>query len=144
MDAWNTNGRGQCGHIGGYADESPNQLQGHGNTFWSAARLIMEQVYRVLKPGGVAIWVTKAFVRDGERVDFPGQWRDLGEACGFETVEWIRAWLVEENGTQRGLWGNDREHTKAYKSFFRRLVEQEGAPPIDYEVVLVQRKPRST
>ena len=44
-----------------------------GETFWSAARAIVEQLFAVLAPGGHAAWVTKAFVRDGERVDFPDQ-----------------------------------------------------------------------
>ena len=123
--------------------ESPGQLGIEtGDTFWSASRLIVEQVYRALRPGGTAIWVTKAFVRNGKRVDFPGQWRDLGEAVGFETIEWIRAWLVVENGATRDLFsGEVIEHKKQYKSFFRRLAEKNGAPPIDYEVVIVQRKP---
>jgi len=70
-----------------YGDSAGQLGTETGDTFWSASRLIMEQVYRALRPGGTAIWVTKAFVRDGKRVDFPGQWRDLGEAVGFETVE---------------------------------------------------------
>jgi hypothetical protein len=140
MDAWNTNGRGQSGHIGGYADESPGQLQGGGDTFWTAARAIVAQTYQVLRPDAVAIWVTKAFVRNKERVDFPGQWLQLCQSCGFEPLEWIRAWLVEDNGTQRGLFGDDERLVKERKSFFRRLAEKKGSPSIDYEVVIIVRK----
>jgi len=122
--------------------ESDGQLgQDEGETFWAAARQIMEQCYQVLAPGAVAIWVLKSFVRNKQIVDFPDQWRQLGEACGFESVEWIRAWLVEDRGKQWDLWGNLEERRVERKSFFRRLAEKNGSPRIDYEVVLVQRKP---
>ena len=50
---------------------------------------------------------------------------------------------MKENGTTRDLFsGEVIEHKKQYKSFFRRLAEKNGAPPIDYEVVIVQRKPQ--
>lgn len=126
-----------------YGDSDGNLNNDGGETFWSAARQIMEQVYRALRPGGVAIWVTKAFVRDGERVDFPGQWRALGEACGFETIEWIHAWLVEDRGAQYDLFGELHERKVERKSFFRRLYEKKHPDmTIDYEVVIVQRKPK--
>jgi len=87
--------------------------------------------------------VLKGFVRKGEYVDFPDQWRQLGESCGFESVEWIRAWLVEDSGTQAGMFGDDKQLVKSRKSFFRRLAESKGSPPIDFEVVLVMRKGES-
>ena len=79
--------------------------------------------------------------RNKQRVDFPNQWRELGEACGFETVEWIRAWLVEDRGAQFTLTGGLEERKVERKSFFRRLAERKGSPRIDYEIVLVQKKP---
>jgi hypothetical protein len=112
-----------------------------GEDFWSAARLIVEQCYQVLKPGGMTAWVVKAFVRNKEIVDFPDQWRRLCEACGFETVEIVRAWVVEERGTQVDLWGNGHDLTVERKSFFRRLYEKKYPENrIDYEVVLFMRK----
>jgi len=112
------------------------------DTFWSAARQIMAQTYSVLRPGAVAIWVLKAFVRDKQIVDFPSQWAALGEACGFETIEWIRAWLIENRGTQYDLFGGMETKTIARKSFFRRLYESKYPKnSIDFEIVLVQRKP---
>lgn len=110
-------------------------------TFWSAAREIMQQCYQIIPPGGVAIWVVKSFVRDKKIIDFPDQWRQLGEACGFESIEWIRAWLVEDRGAQFDLDGGLNHKTVERKSFFRRLAEKKGSPPIDFEVVLIQRKP---
>lgn len=110
------------------------------DTFWLSARTIVEQTHQVLKPGGVAVWVLKSFVRKGQRVDFPGQWRALCEACGFETLEYVRAWLVEDNGTQGALLGEGKRLKTERKSFFRRLAESKGSPSIDYEVVLFTRK----
>jgi hypothetical protein len=114
--------------------------QDQPDTFWSAASVIMRQVYQVLAPGAVAVWVLKAFVRKGERVDFPGQWAALGESCGFQTVEWIRSWLIEDQGAQHTLDGDVEQKQVAWKSFFRREAEKKGAPPIDYEVVLIQKR----
>src|SRR4030095_16258498 len=46
--------------------DTPGQLgQTQADTFWSAARTILEQVFQVLKPGGWAIWIVKAYCRDG-------------------------------------------------------------------------------
>jgi len=123
------------------ADNLDNLGNSTGETFWTAAALIMQQTYSVLRSGAVAIWVLKAFVRDKAIVDFPSQWAALGESCGFETIEWIRAWLIEDRGTQYTLDGEMETKTIARKSFFRRLYE--GKYPensIDFEIVLVQRK----
>jgi len=125
---------------GDYGDTDGQLGTESGATFWSAASLIMQQTYSVLRPGAVAIWVLKGFVRNKEYVDFPSQWRQLGESCGFETIEWIRAWLVEDRGTQYGLFGGSEEKRVERKSFFRRLAESKGSPRIDFEIVLVQRK----
>jgi hypothetical protein len=112
-----------------------------GETFWTAARTIVEQTYQVLKPGGHAIWVVKAFVRNKQRVDFPGQWRALCEACGFVTLHEHRAWLVEEHPAQLDLWGNGHAKRVERKSFFRRLAESKGSPRIDWETVYCMVKP---
>jgi hypothetical protein len=70
----------------GYGD-TPGQVEMlTGDTFWSAAQLIVEQAFLLLKPGGHALWVVKPFVRNKQLVDFPGQWRHLCETCGFTTV----------------------------------------------------------
>lgn len=115
--------------------------QSSGDTFWSASRQIMQQVYAILKPGGVAIWVCKRFVRNKQIVEFSQQWAQLGIACGFEPLEWIRAWLVEDRGAQFALNGDLVKRRVERKSFFRRLAESKGSPRIDWEDVIVQRKP---
>ena len=110
-------------------------------TFWRAARQIVEQVYQLLAPGAVAIWVCKDFVRDGERVPFTHQWAQLCVACGFEWLHEHRAWVVEDHGTQLALFGDDKRLVVERKSFFRRLAERNGSPRIDWESVLCFRKP---
>lgn len=111
-----------------------------GDDFWLAARQVIEQLYQVLAPSGVAIWVCKDFVRGGARVPFSDQWEQLCRAVGFVTVCRHRAMLVEHNGTALTLFGEAIENTKAHKSFFRRLAEQNGSPPIDWEDVICMRR----
>lgn len=76
--------------------------------------------------GGIAIWVLKDFIRAKKRIDFTGQWQSLCESCGFETIEIIRAWLVEERGTQYDLKGEAHTKIVERKSFFRRLYENKA------------------
>lgn len=110
-----------------------------GQTFWQAARTIVQQSFAILKPSGIAVWVLKDFVRNKKRVPFSDDWRKLCEACGFELVEWIHASLVKER-TQDTLFGQITTKTER-KSFFRRLAEKKGSPRIDHEDVLILRKP---
>ena len=121
---------------------TPGQLgNDSGTTFWSAARDILFQCHAVLRPGSYAVWVVKAYVRNGAIVDFPGQWRQLCEACGFETVEEIHASLTERDG-HPGLFGEEVVKTKKRASFFRRLHEKKRPDlAIDHEIVWVTRKP---
>ena len=127
-----------------YGDH-PDQLgNAQGGTFWAAARAILLQCHAVLAPGGVAIWVLKAFVRNKAIVDFPGQWEALCNSCGFETVEVIRAYLVEDRGAQFALNGDLVEKKVARKSFFRRLHEKKyPGLAINWEIVLITRKGRA-
>ena len=111
-------------------------------TFWHAARMIVEECYALLRPGGVAVWVVKAFVKNKQIVDFPGDWRTLCEAVGFETVEEVHASLVEHY-TENTLFDGERAKTRERKSFFRRLAEKKGSPRIDHEVVWYMVKPHA-
>lgn len=77
------------------------------NTFWSAARTILEETYAVLKPGGAAIWVLKSYCRAGKIVDFPGQWQALCEHVGFVTLHEHHTMLVKEHGAQENLFSDD-------------------------------------
>jgi hypothetical protein len=120
----------------------PETIQLSGETFWTAARQIVEQVYQVLTPGGHAIWVVKGFVKQRQYVDFPAQWRELCAACGFTTLHEHRASLVNHRGTYQNFDGEVIEDEVSCKSFFRRLAEKNGSPRIDYETVLCMEKPR--
>lgn len=125
-----------------YGDSLGNIGNDTGETFWSAARVIIEQTYSVLRPGGYAAWVTKRFVRNKQIVEFSEQWAQLCEAAGFVRVEWIRAMLTEEHGHQLDIFGDS--HPKGIKraSFFRRLYEKKYPEnAIDWEDVLIMRKP---
>ena len=115
--------------------------EGLEDDFWTAARAIVDQCHLLLKPGAVAAWIVKRFVRDKQIVDFPDQWRQMCEAAGFETVEWIRAWVVEEHGTQMEMFGNHQDRKVERKSFFRRLYESKFPEnSIDWEDVIIMRK----
>lgn len=121
---------------------SAGQLgQDSGNTFWAAARIIIEQTYQVLAPGAHAVWVVKGFVKAGKLVDFPGQWREVCEAVGFIALHEHHAMLIKHNGTSLTLEGGEVEHITESKSFFRRLSEKKGSPKIDWETVLCMVKP---
>jgi DNA modification methylase len=120
---------GQLGRL------SSKKSDDHGETFWSAAQQVVRETYAVLKPGGVAVWITKAFVRDKKLVDFPGDWRKLCESVGFVTQEEIRAVFTAERTVKGQKVKLER------KSFFRRLAEKKGAPPIDWETVWIMQKP---
>ena len=123
----------------GYGKSEGQLAEAQGDTFWSAARIIIEQCHQILKPGGVAIWVVKSFVRKGKIVDFPGDWQRLCESAGFKTVCIHHAMLVKET-EHKTLFGHTEVKRKERKSFFRRLAESKGSPRIDYEVVLCMQK----
>lgn len=124
----------------GYNKSNPDNLGSiTDNTFWSAARIIVEQCHQILKPGGHAIWVVKSFVRKKKIVDFPGDWQRLCESVGFKTVCIHHAMLVKETKHET-LFGHMEVKRKERKSFFRRLAESKGSPRIDFEVVLCMQK----
>lgn len=57
-----------------YGDTSGQMGATRGETFWKAARLIMEQCHALLKPGGIAVWNVKDFVRNKAIVPFAADW----------------------------------------------------------------------
>lgn len=126
----------------GYGSTPGNVGNDQGDTFWAASRLIVEQTYAALRPGGYAAWVTKCFVRKGAIVPFSDQWQQLCAAVGFEPVERIAAMLVDDHGVQLDIFGGATRKRKQRKSFFRLLAEKNGAPPIDNEDVIIVRKPQ--
>jgi hypothetical protein len=124
-----------------YGETEGQLAQENGDTFWSAARAIVEQTYAVLRPGGYAAWVCKDFVSKGQRVPFSDQWQALCAAVGFVPVERIAAMLVDDHGDQLDIFGGVTARRKERKSFFRRLAEKKGSPRIDHEDVIIMRKP---
>ena len=113
---------------------------GAGETFWLAARTILEQVHQLLRPNGVTAWIVKDYVKAGKRVPFCDNWARLCEAVGFEVIQRARCHLVKEE-THAGLFGDVTKKTER-KSFFRRLHERKpGAVRIDWEEVVFARKP---
>ncbi len=110
-----------------------------GDTFWGAAREIVQQCFQVLKPGGAAVWVCKDFVRSKERVPFSDDWLRLCLACSFRLTCRHRAMLTK-SVTVPTLFGDAEKKTER-KSFFRRLAESKGSPRIDWEDVICLEKP---
>lgn len=107
-------------------------------TYWQAMALVYEQCRLALKPGGYLAVVIKSFVKGGKIVDLPAQTLALLVSLGFEPVEIVHAMLTKTT-KRAGLFGVEQK-TVARKSFFRRLAESKGSPPIDFEVVLFVRK----
>lgn len=123
----------------GYNGSAGNIANEYGETFWSAARDIVLECHAVLKPGGVAVWVVKDFVRNKKRVRFSDDWIKLCEACGFKLIRHAHAMLVKETRTT-DLFGEETVKRIERKSFFRRLYEQnlaaEDERRIDHEDVV--------
>lgn len=125
-------------------DDAYGQSEGQlgnstGETYWSAMRLVYDQCRLALTPGGYMAVVIKDYVKNRARVPLCDQTLELLTALGFAAVERIHAMLVKES-TRQGLFGAETKR-KERKSFFRRLAESKGSPRIDYEEVLVVRKP---
>lgn len=125
----------------GGSKESGQLAKQTRESFWLASRQIVEQVFMCLKPGGYAVWVTKDFVKARKRVPFSDNWQKLCESVGLVPHRRIRAMVTEVHGTQILLDGGEHQLRTEKKSFFRRMAEKKGAPPIDWEDVIVMRKP---
>ncbi len=108
-------------------------------SYWQAVADVYRECFKILKPGGVMCVVLKAYIKQGRRVPLPMQTLKLLIHLGFTPLERIKAMLVEETITP-GLFGNITKKTER-KSFFRRLAEKKGSPEINWEEVLVVRKP---
>jgi hypothetical protein len=129
------------------ASEEPGQQSrgdtepsiGEPETFWAASRTILLECRHILKPGGWAVFVCKNFVRNKQIVPFCDDWCKLLESCGFTVERRIHAMLVKET-THTDLFGVEQTKRKERKSFFRRLAEKKGSPPIDFEEVIFARR----
>ena len=119
-----------------YGNAAGNIGNQSGDTFWQAAREIVSQCHAILRPGGHVIWICKDFVRKGKRVPFSDQWQALCESQGFQLVCRHQAMLVAHHGEQDDLFGDTKQIKTERKSFFRRLAEKNGSPPINWEDVI--------
>ncbi len=121
-----------------YGDSPDNIGNTTNETYWQAMRQVYTQTHLALKPGGICAVVVKDYVKKKQRVPLCDDTCTLLESIGFEVFERTRAWVVTEIRTQ-GLFGEVVER-KSRKSFFRRLSEAKGSPPIDWEEVVWCRK----
>ena len=132
----------------GARDQEYGQTEGQiGNenkeTYWQAVAQVYQQLYILLKPGGVVALVVKDFIRDKQRVSLCDMTVRLLEAIGFVVVERTHALLVKEHGTSTDMF-TGKVVTKRVKrvSFFRRLHEKKYPHlAVDYEEVLWAVKP---
>jgi hypothetical protein len=123
-----------------YSD-TPEQLGNtQGTTFWEAAKQIISETYKILRPGAHAVWVCKNYVRNGEIVPFSIDWAKLCMAVGFEWIHHHKALLVETHSTGRNFQGEETTHTIRRESFFRRLSREKTGVSIDHEDILCFRK----
>ena len=74
-------------------------------TFWGATRMILDELYAVLKPGGVMASVTGDYRRDHKRVYFGRQWCAAAEAAGFVLIAHAVAWKVKRHPDTHDLFG---------------------------------------
>ena len=117
------------------------QMGAMPSSFWGAARLVVASCHDVLRPGGVAVWVTKNYCRKKRIVPFSDRWLELNLSCGFELIETIIASQTDNAGlVQGGLFGNDEPLEKRRAGLFRILYEKRGGPVVDFETVHVLRK----
>lgn len=125
-----------------YGETTPAQIGNEsGETYWQAMCAVYQQCLISLKPGGYMTVVIKDYVKNKARVPLCDQTLQLLEHVGFEPVERIRAWLVKERTTML-LGGVEETKVTERKSFFRRLAEKKGSPRIDWEEVIIVRKPQ--
>lgn len=125
----------------GYGDAAGQIGKENGETYWGAVKKVYESCFLAIKPGGVIVLVVKSYVKAGKIVDLPGDTSRLLEHIGFEPIEQIHA-MLKVKTTHNDLFVKEGVTTVRSKaSFFRRLAEKKGSPPIDFEVVLICRKP---
>lgn len=131
-------GKSLMGIKEGYGD-SPAQIRGSGETYWQAMAQVYASCYLAIRPGGIIAVVVKDYVSKKKRVTLCDDTALLLEHCGFEIVERVHAMLTKET-RHSDLFTGETVTTKSRKSFFRRLAEKKGSPPIDFEEVIFCRR----
>jgi len=107
-----------------YTKEQTDNLGNlQGDTYLSAMKVVYEQCYKILKPGGLMILVVKNFIRNKKEIDLKADTRGLCEQAGFEFIE---------------------EHYRLLtsQSFWRTIYARKypDAPKIDKEYILVFKR----
>lgn len=124
----------------GYGNTSGQIGREDGETYWQAMAQVYLSCLKAIKPGGVLVLVLKDYVKDRKRVPLCDDTARLLEHIGFVEVERIHAMLVKET-THGDLFNGVDIKKKSRKSFFRRLAEAKGSPKIDFEEVIIARRP---
>lgn len=109
-------------------------------TYWTAVAQVYAGVFNSLRPGGVLAVVLKNYVKNREVVPFCETTAKVLEGIGFEILDEVHAMMVKEIPTPVDMFSGESSRKVSRKSFFRRLAEKKGAPPIDWETVLFCKK----
>lgn len=129
-----------AGQIGLLKSQSVNPKSEMAETYWMAMRAVYGSCLLAIKPGGVLVVVVKDYVAKKQRVRLCDDTCRLLEHVGFTIVERIQAMLVCRT-VHGDLFNGEQVTKKERKSFFRRLAEKKGSPPIDFEEVIIARVP---
>jgi len=117
-------------HFSNKSQESKKQSE----SYLQAMLQVYMEMFKVLKPGGLAIVVLKNFIRNWKVVDLIGDTVKLCEHVGFKLVRRIRFVLP-----QQSFW-RVSYRPKYERKFKRAFPEEEFASVYKYETVLVFEK----
>ena len=82
-----------------------------GDTFWDAARQVVSQTYQLMAPGGHAIWVTKAYCRNGKpSLIYPASYASC-ESAGLSPA------TTPQSAPHRKPWHADRTLWRGYTPY---------------------------
>jgi len=123
-----------------YGDSLGQIGQEKAETYWSAMHQVYAACFRAIRPGGVLVAVLKDYVKGGKRVPLCDDTARLLEHCGFTVIERIHAMLVKVT-EHNDLFNGATRTKKSRKSFFRRLAEKNGSPEINFEEIIIAKKP---
>jgi len=142
-------GRGQLVYQNAYGRTLGNLSNMKDDGFWNASQEIIQQCYELIKPGGIAIWNVKDYLKNKEVFPFSDKWVEMNESVGFKVVCWHQATLLKVGqdlilGSKNADTFKDGDKVVQditdRKGFFRRIQERKGFPKIDWENVICMVK----